>query len=117
MGTLRSIVFSSVIAGIVVGLLVTFAHQLGTVPLILQAETYEQAEAAPAAAPGMHTHDAAAPAHEHDEQAWMPADGIERNLFTALGDVVTAIGFALLLSSAYVLTGRRVTWREVMSAR
>lgn len=112
MATLRSIVFSSVIAGIVVGLLVTFAHQLGTVPLILKAETYEQSEATAPAAPAAHTHDAAAPVHEHDEDAWMPADGMQRNLFTALGDVVTAIGFALLLSSAYVLTGRRVTWRE-----
>jgi cobalt transporter subunit CbtA len=112
MGTLRSIVFSSVIAGIVVGLLVTFAHQLGTVPLILEAETYEQNGVAAPAAPAGHAHDATALAHEHDEEAWMPAEGMQRNLFTALGDVVTAIGFALLLSSAYVLTGRRVTWRE-----
>lgn len=112
MGTFRSIVFSSVIAGVIVGLMVTFAHQVGTVPLILKSEAFEQTEPAAPAAATDHAHDAAAPAHDHGGEAWMPADGVERNLYTALGDILTAIGFALLLSSAYVLSGRRVTWRE-----
>ena len=40
MSTFRSIVFSSVIAGFIVGLIVTAAQQFGTVPLILRAEAY-----------------------------------------------------------------------------
>ena len=43
MSVFRSIVFSSVIAGIIVGVLVTLADQFGTVPLILKGEVYEQA--------------------------------------------------------------------------
>ena len=43
MSTFRSIVFSSVIAGFIVGLIVTAAQQFGTVPLILRAEVYEKA--------------------------------------------------------------------------
>jgi cobalt transporter subunit CbtA len=117
-----SIVFRSVLAGIVVGLVVTLVHQLGTVPLILKAEVFETA--AEAAQPA-EAHDHAAisvkpsqeagtpvPAHEHDDEAWAPADGLERDLFTAGADILTAIGFALLLSGAYVVAGRPVTWRE-----
>ena len=43
MGSFRSIVFSSVIAGLAVGLIVTLLQQFGTVPLILKAEVFEKA--------------------------------------------------------------------------
>ena len=52
MSTFRSIVFSSVIAGFIVGLIVTAVQQFGTVPLILKAEVYEKA--------AEHKHEAAA---------------------------------------------------------
>lgn len=43
MSTFRSIVFASVIAGFIVGLIVTVVQQFGTVPLILKAEVFEKA--------------------------------------------------------------------------
>src|SRR5258708_13974898 len=43
MGTFRSIVFSSVIAGFTVGLIVTVLQQFGTGPLILNAEAFAKA--------------------------------------------------------------------------
>jgi predicted cobalt transporter CbtA len=47
MTAFRSIVFSAVLAGLIVGAFVTAAQRVGTVPIILQAEVYErQAEAA-----------------------------------------------------------------------
>ncbi|CAO3424651.1 CbtA family protein [Azospirillum endophyticum] len=112
MQTFRSIVFTALAAGLLVGLVTTLVHQVGVVPLILEAETYEAAEADPAAA---HSHDTAAvasPEHHHDAKAWTPQDGWERTLFTALADVLTSTGFALLMSSAFVLVGRRLSWRE-----
>ena len=51
MGTFRSIVFSSVIAGFVVGVIVTVIQQFGTVPLILKAEVFEKAAEAHQGAP------------------------------------------------------------------
>ena len=115
---LASIVFRSVLAGLVVGLIVTVAHQLWTVPLILEGETYEQSADKTAAMPAGHSH-ATAPAsselaagHGHGDDGWKPADGLERVAFTAVADILTAIGFALLLSGAYVLSRRRVAWRE-----
>jgi len=109
--TFRSIVFSAVLAGLIVGLFVTAAQWVGTVPLILRAEVYErQAELAAHIHPGMST---AAPAvHEHEVAAWEPADGFERTAYTALFNVVDWIGFGLLLNGAFVLLRRSVTWRE-----
>jgi cobalt transporter subunit CbtA len=109
---LAAIVFRAVKAGLAVGLIIAVAHQLWTVPLILRGETYE--EAAATAGPSAAAHDgAAAPAgHDHEDGGWKPADGLERLAFTALADILTAIGFALLLSGAYVLSGREVAWRQ-----
>src|SRR5690606_6197665 len=101
---LASIVFRAVQAGLAVGVIVALVHQLWTVPLIRQAEVYEHAAASGSGAPG--------PAHDPGDDAWAPAEGFERTAFTVGADILTAIGFALVLSGAYVLSGRRVAWRE-----
>jgi cobalt transporter subunit CbtA len=118
MNVFRSIIFSAVLAGAITGILVTGAQMVSTVPLILKAEVFEVAEA-PAghshdAAPAAHTHGAATPAHSHshDEEAWAPADGFERNAYTALINVISWIGFGMLMAGAFVLSRRDITWRE-----
>jgi cobalt transporter subunit CbtA len=88
----------------------TIAQQLTTVPLILKAEVYEEQGATAA-----HDHgDAAAQpaAHEHGDEGWQPADGIERTAFTLLADIVTGVGFALLLVAASELAGGITGWRQ-----
>ncbi len=44
-------------------------------------------------------------------EAWGPEDGAERILYTALADVLTGIGFSLLLVAAYRIWGGQMTWR------
>lgn len=127
MGTFRSIVFASVISGFIVGVLVTVLQQFGTVPLILKAEVFEKAaeshltsephrtseshQASPAAAAG---HDHAG--HEHAAEAWEPKDGFERNAYTAAANVLTAVGFALLLAGFFAVQsstrGESVSWHQ-----
>ena len=51
----RNVVFVAAIAGLLAGIVMTAMQAYATVPLILQAETFENAEAAP-------VHDHAAPA-------------------------------------------------------
>jgi cobalt transporter subunit CbtA len=112
MNYFRNIVVVAALAGAIAGLGMTIAQQLSTVPLILKAEIYEQAADAPAAA---HEHgDAAAPsaAHEHDPEGWAPADGFERTAFSAAANIVTGIGFALLLVAASELFGGIRDWRQ-----
>jgi cobalt transporter subunit CbtA len=103
MGFLRRLVFSAVCAGLLTGLFVAVAHQIGTVPVILKAETYEQADAAP--------HEHASTAHDHEAHAWQPRPGVERIGYTVLADMLTAIGYGLLLVAGFALLGRDVTWR------
>ncbi|MBB4094266.1 CbtA family protein [Ochrobactrum pecoris] len=98
-------------AGLLAGLLVTPAMYLKTVPLILQAETYEdaggghshgEAEAAP------HDHGAAA-ADSEEEGAELPFGRLGN---TILANLVAGAGFALLLGGIALLLGRRITMQN-----
>jgi cobalt transporter subunit CbtA len=104
--------FAALFAGLLAGAAMTALQQWRVAPLILEAEVYEQQEAAAAAAPADHQHDAAAPEHHHDEAAWSPQDGLERVGFTVGADILAALGFALLLAAASMLSGIEVTARN-----
>lgn len=121
MNVFRSIVFSAVVAGLAVGAVITVIQQFGTVPLILQAEVFEKAAehhahaATPATSPGgvaEHNH----ADHVHATEAWEPRDGLERNAYTAAANVLTAIGFSMLLAAIFAMrsdrTGGRGSWHE-----
>ena len=123
MSIFRSIVFTSALAGLIVGVAVTAVQQVGTIPLIAKAEVFEQktetgkpavaAQPAPAHSheTGAHAH-AAGAAHDHGPGAWAPADGFERNAYTALFNVLEWIGFGMVLAGGLVLSRRRANWRE-----
>ena len=92
------LLYAAVCAGLLSGGLMATAHQIGTVPLILQAEVYERAA---------HGYDAA-PA----ETEWKPENGLQRALYTAAADLLTGIGFALLLAAGLALRGGEIGWRD-----
>jgi cobalt transporter subunit CbtA len=106
----RSIVFSAALAGLIVGVVISIAQFFGTVPLIQQSEVYERKAATPPHAHAGATQDQAK-AHSHESE-WEPEDGLQRNAFTVGANILTAIGFALLLTGVYAIRGRQVTWRE-----
>ncbi|WP_349975608.1 CbtA family protein [Pseudomonas sp. WHRI 8519] len=92
-------------SGLLAALLLTLLQSFWVAPLILEAETYESA--APAAE---HHHDSQATAghehaaaHEHSAEAWSPEDGWQRILSTTGGNLVVAVGFALILAALYSL--------------
>jgi cobalt transporter subunit CbtA len=112
MPVFRSIVFSAALAGLIVGVIVSIAQFFGTVPLIQQSEVYERKAAS---APAAHSH--VSPTNDQDKthshgSEWEPEEGFQRNAFTVGANILTAIGFALLLTGVYAIRGRRVTWRE-----
>ena len=86
--------------GLLAALLLTLLQSLWVAPLILQAETFEKA---PAVAEVPHEHAAGAAAHTHDAEAWEPEDGWQRVLSTTGGNLVVAVGFALMLAGLYTL--------------
>lgn len=98
-------------AGLLAGLLVTPVMYLKTVPLIIQAETYENAGGghshgeAEAAAPHEHA-SAAANEGEEEEGAELPFGRLGNTL---LANLLAGAGFALLLGGVALLIGRRIT--------
>jgi cobalt transporter subunit CbtA len=123
----RRLFIAAASAGLLSGLFVTLVHNVTTVPVILAAEVFEKASEAPAAdadaAPAADTttapaaateesHDHAAEGHFHGGEEWEPQDGFERTAFTALADLLTGIGFSLLLIAVYAVSGRAIDWRQ-----
>ena len=131
METFRRLLITAVLAGLLAGLFVTVVHQVATVPVILQAEVFEkaadaaadQAAAAPdAAAPAASApagdamaamdHDATAHDHAGHDSAWEPQDGWQRTSFTVVADILTGIGFSLLLAAGFAFRGGEMNWRK-----
>ena len=97
----RRILFAAALAGLIGGVFATAAQTVRVIPIILEAETYETA--APAA------HDLAGAVVE--PEAWAPGDGVERTAFTLLTNVLSGVGFALLLAAGFALAGG-ADWRR-----
>ena len=117
----RNAVFTAALSGLLAGIILAALQTYATVPLILQAETFENAGApahdhGPAPAEAAPADTMAAPAeavpHEHDEEAWAPADGFERFAYSAAVNAVSGIGFALLLVAISEFAGGIVNWRQ-----
>lgn len=135
MNLFRNVVFIAAIAGLVAGVVLACLQAYATVPLILKAEVYEQAggghqhehAAAPAAAadtnamstpaPAENAMSSAAPAPAEaaapaEDEGWAPADGFERFAFSVLANIVTGIGFALVLVAVSEFAGGIGNWRQ-----
>ncbi len=115
----RTLIYSAAGAGVAVCLAVSALQAVTTGPLILHAEVYEDAggaapEAAIAGAAAVEAvaavdrHVAGTPAHEHEEEAWAPADGLQRTAYTALANLVVGAAVALMLLGAMALLGQPI---------
>ncbi|WP_442583297.1 CbtA family protein [Mesorhizobium sp. ASY16-5R] len=121
MNLFRNVVFIAAIAGLLASLVMAVMQSFSTDPLILKAETYENA-AEPAHDHGAPAADATAPAaseaapavaeHEHEEEGWAPADGFERFSFNVLANLVSGFGFALVLVAVSEFAGGISSWRS-----
>src|ERR1700730_1715363 len=100
MAIFRRLVFVALCAGLLSGFFAAVAHHIGTAPVILQTEVYERS-----AVQDM------AKAEPHGT-AWEPENGAERTAYTLLADILTGIGFALLVGAGLTLRGGEVGWRQ-----
>ncbi len=103
---LRTLIFIAAVAGLAAGIFAFAAQEIAQVPLILEAETYENAGSGEAAS-GDHS----LASHEDGEEAWAPADGLERKFFTLVANILTGMAFALVLVGAYSLWNQESDWR------
>ena len=114
----RPIVLCALLVGALAGLLVSAVQHWQVIPIIAAAEVFEgSAESAEPVAAMVHDHgDAHGAAHVHEEEAWEPEDGTERHVWTAIANVLTAIGFGLVLVAA-MTTWEHLRGRPLASAR
>ncbi len=120
---IHRVLFAAIIAGLVGGVFVSLAQMAKVEPLILQAEEYEVATApieqstttaaTTAATTNDHSHGEGSSTGDghHDGEAWGPEDGLERTLFTVGANILTGVGFAMLLCAGIVLRGKEVDYK------
>jgi cobalt transporter subunit CbtA len=119
---IRDTILTAFIAGLVAALFLTAVQAVWITPLILQAETYEEASevtqppAATAASVGAHAaasehdhhHDGSG--HHHDDDGWKPRDGWQRSAFTLAANLVMGMSYGLVLVAVFLM------WRAPKNA-
>jgi cobalt transporter subunit CbtA len=102
---LTRVLLAVLLCGMAAGLAMGAMQHFRLTPLILQAETFEHAEAGH----GHGTTTPQAPAQESAGAEWAPQDGTERTLYTFLASILAGAGFAGLLTGAALVTGKTIT--------
>ena len=97
----RRLLFSAIAAGVIAGALTSLVHHVTTVPLILRAEHYEARASLPHPSP----------TDTHETPAWVPV-GWARTLATTSAEILTGIGFGLVLVAGWSLIETPITWRR-----
>jgi cobalt transporter subunit CbtA len=107
------IIYSAILIGAVTGVLLSCLQVVSLNPIIFAAETYE-VEAVPASAGDGHSDHSPDQGHSHD--AWAPADGIERTVYTFLANVLASTGYAAILlalmSQFWLSRNRQISWTQ-----
>ena len=115
----RRILITALLAGFSGGLGISVVHQFTTAPIILHAEAFESE-----GAPDGHKHGVlkkvpnsllhlvqAKESPSTENHVWAPAGRLERTLYSTLANILTGIGFALILVACIALSGRHVDGR------
>jgi cobalt transporter subunit CbtA len=89
------IIYSAILVGFVAGVLLTSLQIASLNPIIFAAESYqlEAAEKASGSSGDGHS----GHSHDHDNEAWIPADGLERTAYTLLANFLASTGFAAMV--------------------
>jgi cobalt transporter subunit CbtA len=103
---IKRVLLAALLAGIAAGMLLGIFTQLRLAPMVVQAETFETADAGHSTG---HSHAADSHAHSHGDgtasDAWAPSDGMERAVFTILTSTIVGAGFAAVLTGLAFLLG------------
>lgn len=94
---LKRIFASALAAGVIAGVLVSLAQSVSLVPMLLEAERYEM---------GIGMDDPG------DDNNASNDTGFERTLSTLMANVITAVGFALMLAGGFTIRGGEMNWRR-----
>jgi len=102
----KNLLLVGLLAGVLSGSLLTVLQDFTVIPLIHQAEQYENQLPVLGSETGQHGHDG-------PEKEWEPADGWERFAFTWLANVSIAAGFGLIMAGIMSLHSPK-TWTQAV---
>ena len=104
---IRRVLLAAILAGLAAGFVMGVIQHVRLTPLIIQAESYEHM----AHGHGTTTEQGTpqVQAHSHDGTEWSPDDGLERSFYTTLTVMLTAAGFALVLTGVSFLSAIPIT--------
>ena len=106
------IIYSAILIGIVTGVVLSCLQVVSLNPIIFAAESFEVDAGSADTAADDHSGDD----HEHSEDAWAPADGLERTAFTFLANVLASTGFAAILlammAQFWLARARNISWSQ-----
>jgi len=108
------IIYCAILVGLVTGVLLSSLQIASLNPIILAAEAYQTS--AGESATGNDGDGHSDHAHEHDEDAWMPADGLQRTAYTLLANMLVSTGFAAIMLALMNLSRlarkRSISWSQ-----
>jgi cobalt transporter subunit CbtA len=108
------IIYSSILVGLVTGVLLSSLQIASLNPIIFAAEAYELDAGEAAADKGSDGH--SDHGHDHGEDAWAPADGLERTAYTFLANILVSTGFAAmmlaLMNLSWLARKRSISWSQ-----
>jgi len=89
------IIYSAILAGFVAGVLLTSLQIASLNPIIFAAENYQldATEMARGSSGDGHSDHS----HNHGDEAWVPADGLERTAYTLFANILASTGFAAMV--------------------
>ena len=93
---LTRVILAALVAGLLAGVFATAAQSVRVIPLILQAEAYEEGVS--------HA--------ETEDEVWAPEEGLQRTFFTLLSNLVTGVAFALILTAIILILDQPVSLRH-----
>jgi cobalt transporter subunit CbtA len=109
---LGKIILSTLVAGLLAGLIMAGIQYLRLTPLIQIAESYESPETeaiAEANKPCVETMPGMKMCNDNGRPSWKPAEGWQRTISTTTASLMTGAGFAILMLGMSMLTNITIT--------
>lgn len=114
----RRIFATALLAGFLGGLGISVVHEFTTTPIILHAEQFESKSSASEQKQShkrnpllVFAHGKSGDSANDGHEAWGPANGWERTLFTTIANIITGVGFALILVACFSLSSGNINGR------
>jgi cobalt transporter subunit CbtA len=107
------VLLTAIFAGVIAGAFTTAAQSWRVIPLILEAERYE--ETGHSHGHGDHSHGDENPAPDEKQDGakdWKPSEGFERSFYTMLSNIIAGVAFSMILTAGILLARQEISLKS-----